>query len=189
MALGRLLAGRVRARAADPGGRATRALVTAGDEVLAAVPVDQDGRFEVTVPRRAGLVLTIIGLDGRVVRRPLGAGARPTVSMRDLDLAAAEFPAGIAGQAWDAVGDRPVTGGEARLLRPRRGPLTRLLDAAGWFSFELSAENPLTPGVYRVQIEAPGYDPSERSVHVTTEVTSYRIGHVELTPRIGKRKR
>lgn len=186
---GRLLTGRVRAREADPGARATRVLVTAGDEVLAAVPVDQDGRFELTVPRRAGLVLTVIGLDGRVVRRPLGAGARSTVSMRDLDLAAAEFPAGIAGQAWDAVDDRPVTGGEARLLRPRIGPLTRLLDAAGWFSFELSAENPLTPGIYRVQVEAPGFEPSERSVQVTTEITSYRIGHVELAPKTGKRKR
>jgi hypothetical protein len=158
-------------------------LVTSGASVVAAAPVSADGAFEIRIPTGRDLVLTVIGQDRRVLRRPLTALRGDRVDLGDLELPVAEFTPGMAGQAWDAQEERHVTGGEAILRRGRSVLARERLDADGQFSFELSEGTPLTAGAYQVAVEVPGYAPARTAVAVSNDETSYRLGRVELTRR------
>lgn len=158
-------------------------LVTSGASVITAAHVSADGGFEIRIPPRRDLVLTIIGQDRRVLRRPLIDLRGDRIELGDLELPVAEFMPGIAGQAWDVQEERHVTGGEASLRRGRNVLTSTRLDADGQFSFELSEGTPFTAGTYHIVVAVPGYAPARRAVAVTTDETSYRLGRVELTHR------
>jgi hypothetical protein len=179
----RSLRGSVKPPVGEVVGGDSRVLLTLGTSVIADVPVGADGTFDVQVPADDRLVLTIIGGDRRVVRRPLGPLQGDRVDLGDLELPVTEFAAGIAGQAWDVDEDRHVTGGKAILRRDRTGIATERLDADGGFSFELSETTPLTAGTYQVEVDVPGYARALQEVVVSADETSYRIGRVEVTRR------
>lgn len=182
MATERTLRGTVRPSVNDAGGLATRVVVTRGESVVAEAPVRPDGGFAVQIPEVPGLVITLIGRDGRALRSRLGGASKADVDLGEVGLAAEEFPAGIAGQAWDVLDDRPVAGGMAQLVRHDAVIAAERLDSSGQFAFELGENNPLPAGTYRVVVEATGYLPGERVVDVSDDVASYRIGRVELAP-------
>ena len=176
------LRGRVKPSRTDAGGRATTVLVMRGQSRLAEGPVSKSGRFEVRIPATRNVVVTILGEDGRVMRRRLTSIRGDGMDLGDLELPVAEFPAGIAGQAWDARDDRPVTGGRAMLRLDEAEIASERLDSNGSFAFELSLQNPMPAGTYHVIVEVPGYRRTDRVVDVTDDVTSYRMGHVEVMP-------
>ena len=182
------LRGTVKAPTDDLGGRPTRVVVTRGGSVIAESPVDPDGGIDVSVPAGDDVLITIIGQDGRVLRRRLEAGRRAVVDIGSLEMAATEFPAGISGQAWNAADDQPLTGGSVTLRLDDAVVGSSRLNASGEFTFELTEFTPLPPGQYRVVVEVPGYRAGERSVDVAGEVTSYRLGRVELTAQAARLK-
>ena len=102
------------------------------------------------------------------------------VNLGRLDLPVSEFPPGVFGQAWDAAEEHPITGGQATLRRERAVVATAPLDDDGQFAIELTERNLLPAGTYRLAVDAPGYRPGERTIEVVEEVTSYRIGRIEL---------
>lgn len=145
------------------------------------VPVGADGGFEVRVPPGEDLVVTVLGEDHRALRLRPDVSGGELVDLGDIEVPVAEFPPGVSGKAWDLHADRPVTGGSATL---RRGDVvvgTERIDSDGDFSIEMTGDRLLTAGTYQLVVEVPGYEPCERRIEVTDEVTSYRIGRVELT--------
>lgn len=180
MARGRYLRGVVKPPAGDAGGGATRVIVTRAGSLVAEAPVGPDGAFRVAVPDVPDLVVTVIGLDCRVLRRRIEAGGAGQLNFGSLELPVAEFPPGVFAQAWDAADEHPVTGGRATLRREGAIVATAPLDGNGEFAIELTERTLLPAGTYRLAVEVPGYKPAERTIEVTDDVTSYRIGRVEL---------
>jgi hypothetical protein len=166
-------------------GRSSRAaqpsvIVTQGASVISESRVSANGTFDVEIPEKTALTVTIIG-EGRVIRRSFRATRGTRIDLGEVELPFLEFSAGIDGQAWDALEDRAVLDGVARLLDQGRDVIaSRQLESDGWFTFELTRKTLLTPGVYHVVIEAPGYERVEIEVEVTDDVTSYRLGRIDL---------
>ena len=167
------LAGTVAPSSGDSGGRAVSVVVTRGRTVVASAGVGSDGRFDLEVPSGPGLVVTVIGRDGRVLRRAIGAEGAPMVDLGKVKMEAAE-------STWHR---RTGVGRSRRHSRHRRhrdaagGANHHQVGASrrpeGEFAFELSARNPLTSGRYDVLLEVPGFRPAKRAVRVTDELTSY----------------
>ena len=181
MAGTRRLQGSVKPGDGEAGRRRPEVFVTRRGAVIAEAPVGRDGTFDLDIPAGKGLAVTIIGQGGRVLRRPLGATRGSRVDLGDVELPFLEFPPGIDGQAWDERSDRPVMNGVAELRLRKELVASRELESNGTFSFELTRKRLLTPGAYHVVIEAPGYRRARRAVAVTDDVTSYRLGRIELT--------
>jgi hypothetical protein len=176
----RRLRGSVRLSDAGPRERELTLLVTRGGTGVAEAKVSPGEKFDVEIPGDADLVVTIIG-QGRVIRRPLAATSERQVDLGELELPFLEFPAGIDGQAWDAFDDRAVRAGVVELCLRRDVIASRRLESDGWFSFEATRERLIAAGPYRVVIKAPGYQRAECIVEVTGDMTSYRLGRIELT--------
>jgi len=68
-ALGRRLQGTVKSPAGDASARASKVIVTRGGSLVAQARVGRDGAFRVAVPDEPDLVVTVFGLDNRVLRR------------------------------------------------------------------------------------------------------------------------
>jgi hypothetical protein len=182
-ALGRRLQGTVKSPAGDASARASKVIVTRGGSLVAQARVGRDGAFRVAVPDAPDLVVTVFGLDNRVLRRRIKAGRTGRLDLGSLKLVATEFPPGIFGQAWDAVGEHPVTGGRATLQREEAVIATTPLDDNGAFAIELTENTLLLAGTYHLTVDVPGYAPAERTIKVTDDVTSYRIGRIELAAK------
>lgn len=180
MAPGRRLRGMVKPSAGDAGGGAAKVVVTRGESVVAAARVGRNGAFQAAIPDASDLVVTVFGIDNRVLRRRLKAGRAARLDLGSLRLPASEFPPGIFGQAWDAAGEHPVTGGCATLRHDDAVVAAVPLDGNGAFGIELTEFTLLPAGTYDLTLDVPGYEPAERTIIVTDEVTSYRIGRVEL---------
>jgi hypothetical protein len=180
MARGRQLRGIVKPPAGDAGGGAASVIVTRAGSLVAEAPVGPDGAFRVVVPDAPDLVVTVIGLDRRVLRRRIGAGGTGRLNLGSIELPVAEFPPGVFAQAWDAAEEHPITGGRATLRREGTVVAIAPLDGNGEFAIELTERTLLPAGTYRLAVEAPGYRPAERTIEVADDVTSYRIGRVEL---------
>jgi hypothetical protein len=175
----RRLRGSVKLENGGAGERGLTVVVTRGGTEIAEGSVSPDGKFELEIPEAADLAVTIIGL-ARVVRRPLEATRGEWLDLGEVELPFLEFPAGIDGQAWDALDERPVRDGVAELRLRRDLMASRQLESDGWFSFEVMRKRLLTAGAYRVFIKAPGYRSAECVVEVTDDMTSYRLGRIEL---------
>jgi len=156
-------------------------LVTSGESVIADSHISTDGTFDLEIPEADDLVVTIFGQNG-VLRRCLGTIRGGRVDLGAVEVPFLEFPPGIDGQAWDPTRDRPVMRGVADLRL--RGTLlaSRSLESGGEFIFTLTRRRLLLPGTYEIGVTAPGYRRARCSVDVTDNVTSYRLGQVELTP-------
>lgn len=180
MAPGRHVRGSVKPLPGDTGGGAARVVVTRGGSVVAAARVARNGSFQTAIPDAPDLVVTVFGRDNRVLRRRLKAGRAARLDLGSLKLPASEFPPGIFGQAWDAAAECPLTGGRATLRRDKAIVATVPLDGNGGFAIELTEQMLLPAGTYHLSVDVPGYAPAACTIIVTDEVTSYRIGRVEL---------
>lgn len=183
MAPGRQLRGIVKPLAGDSGGRAAKIIVTRGGSLVAEARAGRGGAFRLAVPDAPDLVVTIIGQDRRVLRRRVKARRGGQLDLGNLKLPVEEFAPGIAGQAWDAEEDRPVTGGRATLRRDDAVVATVPLDGNGAFAIELTEHTLLLAGTYTLSVEAGGCRSAERTIAVTDDVTSYRLGRIELAAR------
>ena len=183
MARGRLLRGIVKPLTGDSGGRAVKIIVTRGGALVAEARSGRGGAFRLAVPDARDLVLTIIGQDRRVLRRRVRPRRSGQLDLGNLRLPVEEFAPGIAGQAWDLAEDRPVTGGRATLRRDGTVVATAPLDGSGGFAIELTEHTLLLAGTYSLTVAAAGYRSARRTIEVTDDVTSYRLGRIELTPK------
>jgi hypothetical protein len=93
----------------------------------------------------------------------------------------AEFPPGVSGKAWDTYDDKPAVGGVATLRRGSVTVGTDRIDSNGDFAIEMTADRLLPGGTYQLVVEVPGYKPGEQVVEVGDDVTSYRVGRVDLS--------
>jgi hypothetical protein len=175
------LRGRVRRVDGDATPAAVRVVVTSSGSVVGDMQVDADGRFDLVVPPRGDLVVTMLGQDRRALRLRPDVSGGELVDLGELDVPVAEFPPGVSGQAWDLYRDRPAVGGVATLRRGEEVVGADRIDINGEFAIEMTANHLLQDGTYQLVVEAPGYQPCERRVQVTDDITSYRIGRVELT--------
>jgi hypothetical protein len=179
MAGTRRLSGWVKLQDGRAGERELTVLVTRSGTEIAEMVVPPGGAFDLEVPEAADLSVIIIG-QGRLVRRPLEETRGERLDLGEVELPFLEFPAGIDGQAWDAFDEGPVRDGVAELRLRRDVIASRRLESDGWFSFEVTRTRLLTAGAYRVVIKAPGYKRAECVVEVTDDLTSYRLGRIEL---------
>jgi hypothetical protein len=69
-----------------------------------------DGRIRLDAARLAGQVVTVIGVDGRALRLTSSEAANYD-DLSAVNIPAVEYPAGISGQGWDTVEERPVAPG------------------------------------------------------------------------------
>jgi len=183
MARTRQLRGIVKSLPGDAGGGAARVIVTRGGSLVAEARIGRDGMFRAAVPDAPDLVVTIFGVDGRVLRRRIRAGSAGRLNLGSIKLPPTEFPPGIFGQAWDATDERPVIGGRVKLRREEAVIATAPLDGNGGFAIELTERNLLLAGSYHLTVDVPGYRPAESTINVIDDVTSYRIGRVELATK------
>jgi hypothetical protein len=183
MAPRRQLRGIVKPLAGDSGGRAAKIIVTRGGSPVAAARAGRGGAFRLAVPDAPDLVLTIIGQDRRVLRRRVKARRGGQLDLGNLNLPVEEFAPGIAGQAWDVAEDRPVAGGRATLRRDGTVVATAPVDGSGAFAIELTEHALLLAGTYHLIVEVAGYRSAKRTIEVTDDVTSYRLGRIELTAK------
>jgi carboxypeptidase family protein/PEGA domain-containing protein len=158
-----------------------RVHLSTADEPVRSTSSGADGSFEVAAPARAGYLVTVLAPGLEAWRRRLDP-AEGTVDLGGIEVAASERPPGIAGQAWDAVEDVPVTGGRAELRRGERLVGSDKIGGDGGFAVELSAACMLPPGSYALTLQVPGYRDLSRAVEVRDDATSYLLGRVELEP-------
>lgn len=167
-------------RTEDTGARVTHVVLTGrsadATDVIRASP---DARIRLDAARLRGRFVTLVGLDGRALRMTADAAARHE-DLAAVEIPAAEFPAGIAGQAWDAAEERPVAPGTVALHRKARELAVRPLAADGAFAFDMTPSLPLEPGRYVLVVQAPGYAPSSREVEIAGTTTSWRLGRIPL---------
>jgi hypothetical protein len=180
MASRRQLRGRIRPVPKDASGGTAKVVVTRAGAPVAEAPVGPRGAFRLAIPDAPDLVVTVIGLDGRVLRRRLEPRGAKELSLGPLELPVAEFPPGIFGQAWDTEAERPLTGGRANLRHQGRVIASAPLDDNGVFAIELTEQVLLPAGTYHLTVEIPGYRPVERTLEVADDETSYRLGRIEL---------
>ena len=180
MAADRQLRGIVKPLAGDSGGRAAKIVVTRGGSLVAEARAGRGGAFRLAVPDAPDLVVTIIGQDRRVLRRRVRVHRGKQLDLGSLKLPVEEFPPGIAGQAWDAAEDRPIGGGSATLRHDGAVVATVRLDSHGAFAIELTEHTLLLAGTYYLTVDVAGYGSVERTIKVTDDVTSYRLGRIEL---------
>jgi len=173
----------VKPLAGDSGGRAAKIIVTRGGSPVAEARAGRGGAFRLAVPDAPDLVITIIGQDRRVLRRRVKLRRSGQLDLGSLKLPVEEFAPGIAGQAWDVAKDRPVSGGRATLRRDGTVVATVPLDSSGAFAIELTEHTLLLAGTYYLTVEVAGYGLAERTVKITDDVTSYRLGRIELAAR------
>lgn len=167
-------------RVEDPGARVARVLVAGcARNEAAVVAAGADGRIRVDASQMAGRVVTVIGEDGRALRLTADEAARHD-DLAAVDLPATEYPAGISGQGWDAVEERPVAPGAASLRQDAEELAAEPFAADGSFAFPMSASLPLNPGRYELVVRAPGYAPSSRAIEIAGTATSWRLGRVPL---------
>ncbi|HJT13695.1 MAG TPA: hypothetical protein VJ790_13830 [Dongiaceae bacterium] len=166
--------------AGDSGGRAAKIIVTRGGSPVAEARAGRGGAFRLAVPDAPELVLTIIGEDRRVLRRRVKARRGGQLDLGNLKLPVEEFVPGIAGQAWDVAEDRPVPGGRATLRRDGTLVATAPIDGSGAFAIELTERTLLLAGTYHLIVEVAGYRSAKRTIEITDDVTSYRLGRIEL---------
>lgn len=164
---------------------AGRICLTRGDDAVARSGIAADGAFELVaghLPDGGYQALVLAhGLGGW--RRTLEvAGAAMDLDLGDLVLRSSEHPAGIRGQAWDVLADRPVLGGRMALLRGDERLDSTPLDLDGWFVFDLTCRRPLPPGRYALVPDARGYADGPTPLVVTESVTVYQLGRVDLWP-------
>lgn len=180
MAPRRQVRGTVKPLAGDSGGRAAKIIVTRGGSPVAEARAGRGGAFRLAVPDAPELVLTIIGEDRRVLRRRVKARRGGQLDLGNLKLPVEEFVPGIAGQAWDVAEDRPVPGGRATLRRDGTLVATAPIDGSGAFAIELTERTLLLAGTYHLIVEVAGYRSAKRTIEITDDVTSYRLGRIEL---------
>lgn len=158
-------------------------LITKGHTLVADTRADEFGELSSGVPMRRGLLVTVIGGDGSAVRQSLDSTAPGDVIRGPKDVPTSEFPAGIAGQVWDATANTPVTRGVVTLSRNRVTLATRELDSRGWFAFELTRALPLTPGRYLITTTAAGFRAHRTNLVISGTATSWRLDRIDLTAR------
>lgn len=183
MAASRQLRGIVKPPPGDPGGRAVKIIVTRGGSLVAEARAGRGGAFRLAVPDTRDLVVTIIGQDRRVLRRRIRPRRSGKLDLGNIKMPVEEFAPGIAGQAWDLVEDRPVTGGRATLRREGTVVATAPLDSSGAFAIELTEHTLLLAGTYSLAVAATGYRSAKRTIEITDDVTSYRLGRIELAAK------
>ncbi|HVE19408.1 MAG TPA: hypothetical protein VNB52_09995 [Ilumatobacteraceae bacterium] len=76
--------------------RAERVLVTRGSQLVADIPSAWGQEIDIDVPDGRDVVLTIIGHDGRALRRALTSISGSPAQLGEIELSQAEFVPGIA---------------------------------------------------------------------------------------------
>jgi len=142
-----------------------------------------DGRIRLDAARLAGQVVTVIGVDGRALRLTSSEAANYD-DLSAVNIPAVEYPAGISGQGWDTVEERPVAPGTAVLRHDGHELAVQPFAADGSFMFAMTVNLPLNPGRYEVGVQAPGYAPSSRPVEIAGTTTSWRLGRINLAPEL-----
>jgi hypothetical protein len=145
--------------------------------------VEANGSFELSVPPGEDLVVTVLGEDHRAFRMRANVSGREQVDLGDIDAPATEFPPGVSGKAWDLHADGPVTQGSVTLRRGDAVVGSDRINGDGDFSIEMTADRLLTGGTYQLVVEAPGYERAVRLIELSDELTSHRLGRVELIPK------
>ena len=93
---------------------------------------------------------------------------------------AAEYPAGISGQGWDTVEERPVAPGTAVLRQDGHQLAVQPFAADGSFTFANDGEASTESGPLRARGAGSGYAPSSRPVEIAGTTTSWRLGRINL---------